>query len=105
MTAVVVYHLSRVQVVNMTLETFILDHFGTKELAARRLKIARWTMYRWLKDPDIIQLRYYKRLALITETDVNTLITYGAATTRRAAIPRKGPGSATTHQAHADSVQ
>lgn len=88
----------------MTLETFILDHFGTKELAARRLKIARWTIYRWLKDPDIIQLRYYKRLAHITNTDVHTLITYGAATTRRAAISRKGSGSANTHQAHAVSL-
>jgi hypothetical protein len=62
----------------MTLEAFIIDYFGTKELAARRLKIARWTMYRWLKDPDSIQLKYYKRLAQITDTDVKTLITYGA---------------------------
>jgi hypothetical protein len=69
----------------MTLETFILDHFGTKELAARRLKIARWTMYRWLKDPDSIQLRYYKRLAQITDSDVHTLITYGPAPARRTA--------------------
>jgi hypothetical protein len=67
---------------NMTLEAFILDQFGTKELAARRLKIARWTMYRWLKDPDNIQLRYYKKLAQITNTDVNTIITYGPAPSR-----------------------
>lgn len=90
----------------MTLETFILDHFGTKELAARRLKIARWTMYRWLKDPDSIQLRYYKRLSQITDTDVNTLITYGAATTRRAApASRQGTSQARTIEVDAARVQ
>jgi hypothetical protein len=71
----------------MTLEAFILDHFGTKELAARRLKIARWTMYRWLKDPDSIQLRHYKRLAQITDTDVTTLISYGPSSSRRVRRP------------------
>jgi hypothetical protein len=90
----------------MTLETFILDHFGTKELAARRLKVARWSMYRWLKDPDSIQLRHYKRLAQITDTDVNTLITYGAATARRAAsAARKGTGSPHLDEAHALSLK
>lgn len=90
----------------MTLETFILDHFGTKELAARRLKVARWTMYRWLKDPDSIQLRHYKRLAQITNTDVNTLITYGAATARRAAAnARQGAGQAHPVAYNADSVR
>ena len=67
----------------MTLENFIVDFFGTKELAARRMKIARWTMYRWLKDPDSIQLKYYKRLAQITDSDVHTLIKYGQTATGR----------------------
>lgn len=67
----------------MTLESFIVDFFGTKELAARRMKIARWTMYRWLKDPDSIQLKYYKRLAQITDSDVHTLIKYGQTVTGR----------------------
>jgi hypothetical protein len=61
----------------MTLEDFILDHFGTKELAARRLKVTRWTLYRWLDQPGNIQLRYYKRLADITDTNIDTLIAYG----------------------------
>jgi DNA invertase Pin-like site-specific DNA recombinase len=61
----------------MTLEDFILDQFGTKELAARRLKVSRFTIYRWLAHPGNIQLRYYKRLADITETNIDTLISYG----------------------------
>jgi hypothetical protein len=62
---------------NMTLEDFILEHFGTKELAARRLKVTRWTLYRWLDQPGNIQLRYYKRLADITDTNIDTIISYG----------------------------
>jgi len=83
----------------MTLEDFIVDHFGTKELAARRLKVTRWTLYRWLRDPDSIQLKHFKRLAQITQTDVNILIAYGSANTRRpSSHARQGAGSSGARQ-------
>ena len=74
----------------MTLEDFILEHFGTKELAARRLKVTRWTLDRWLDQPGNIQLRYYKRLADITDTNIDTLISYG--------LKNRQPADRTAHR-------
>jgi hypothetical protein len=77
----------------MTLEEFILEHFGTKELAARRLKISRYTIYRWLARPEGIQIKYIYTLAQITQTDVYTLLDLCAPRSQRNndVNPRKVP--------------
>lgn len=67
----------------MTLEDFIVDYFGTKELAARRLKVSRYTIYRWLARPEGIQIKYIYTLAQITQTDVHSLIDLCAPRTQR----------------------
>jgi hypothetical protein len=72
------------KLLNMTLEEFIVDYFGTKELAARRLKVSRFTIYRWMAQPDIIQLKHFHKLAQITETDVHTIIDLCTPCTGRA---------------------
>lgn len=59
---------------HQNLEEFIIDYFGTKELAARRLKVSRFTLYRWLARPDSIQLRYFHRLSQISNTELNEII-------------------------------
>lgn len=86
------------KLLNMTLEEFIVDHFGTKELAARRLKVSRFTIYRWLARPEGIQIKYIYTLAQITQTNVYTLFDLCApsaqrnhdAVTRKSSLPHHG---------------
>jgi transposase len=85
----------------MTLEDFIVDHFGTKELAARRLKVSRFTIYRWLARPEIIQLKHFHKLSQITQTDVHTIIDFCAPRTIRAQDARTRKGTHTDHAAPA----
>jgi len=89
----------------MTLEEFILEHFGTKELAARRLKVSRYTIYRWLARPEGIQIKYIYTLAQITQTDVYTLLDScaprsqrnNAPSTRKVTLSHNGSASLPAH--------
>jgi hypothetical protein len=60
-----------------TLEQFIVEYFGTIELAARRMHITRWTLYRWLDNPERGKFKYYQRLCEITNSNINDVINYG----------------------------
>jgi hypothetical protein len=55
---------------NNNFERLILDTFGTKELCARKMNVSRWTIYRWIENPDIIQAKYLKKLSFYTKKSV-----------------------------------
>jgi hypothetical protein len=52
------------------LENIILDHFGTKTLFAERMKVTRMTAHRWVKNPNLMQLKDLKRLSDITKMSI-----------------------------------
>jgi len=52
------------------LERFILDEFGTRDLCARKLKVSRWTIYRWIDNPQAIQFKHLKKLSEVTNKDI-----------------------------------
>lgn len=54
----------------MNFERLLLDKFGTKELAARKLGISRWTLYRYIDNPSKIQLHHLKKLSELTNTSI-----------------------------------
>jgi hypothetical protein len=56
------------------LEEHILEHFGTKESCARKMKISRWSLYRYIDKPDTMQLKHIKKLSQLTHTPICTLI-------------------------------
>lgn len=54
----------------MNFERLVLDKFGTKELAARKLGISRWTLYRYIDNPSKMPLYTLKKFAEITDTSI-----------------------------------
>lgn len=55
-------------------EQFILDEFGTRDLCAKKLKVSRWTIYRWIERPDAIQYKHLKRLSEVTQKDLCNIV-------------------------------
>ncbi len=49
-----------------SLEKHILEHFGTKELCARKMNISRWSLYRYIENPSSMQLKHYNKLSELT---------------------------------------
>lgn len=56
------------------LEQHIIEHFGTKESCARRMNISRWSLYRYIENPESMQLKHYKKLSNLTSTPICNII-------------------------------
>lgn len=56
------------------LEEFILDEFGTRDLCAKKLRVSRWTIYRWIERPDAIQYKHLRRLSEVTNKDICSIV-------------------------------
>ena len=56
------------------LDQIINDHFGTKALFSARMKVSRFTAYRWAKEPERMSLKDLERLSKITKTPICDLL-------------------------------
>jgi hypothetical protein len=56
------------------LHTIINDHFGTKALFSSRMKVSRFTAYRWIKEPQRMTLKDLERLSAITKKPICELL-------------------------------
>jgi len=56
------------------LNALVLEHFGTREHFSRKMKVSRWTAYRWLKNPERMDLADLRRLSAITGQPLNELV-------------------------------
>jgi len=56
------------------LTQIIADHFGTKALFSQRIKVSRFTAYRWVKDPERMKLKNLERLSRITKKKISELL-------------------------------
>lgn len=56
------------------LHEIINEHFGTKSLFSARMKVSRFTAYRWVKEPQRMTLKDLKRLSAITKTPICELL-------------------------------
>jgi hypothetical protein len=56
------------------LDQIINDHFGTKALFSARMKVSRFTAYRWVKEPQRMTLKDLERLSAITKTPICELL-------------------------------
>ena len=54
----------------MKLHELVIDTFGTKELAARKLGISRWTLYRYIDNPNKMPLHYLKKISEYSNTNI-----------------------------------
>lgn len=55
------------------LNALVIEHFGTREYFSRKMQVSRWTAYRWLKNPERMDLADLKRLSVITGKPLNEL--------------------------------
>lgn len=56
------------------LNQIITDHFGTRALFSARMKVSRFTAYRWIKEPERMTLKDLERLSLITKKPICELL-------------------------------
>ena len=56
------------------LDEIITQHFGTKALFSARMKVSRFTAYRWLKEPHRMTLKDLNRLSAITKKPICELL-------------------------------
>lgn len=56
------------------LNQIVNEHFGTREYFSRKMKVSRWTAYRWLKNPERMDLADLRRLSTITGKPLNELV-------------------------------
>ena len=59
---------------NNHFERLLLDTFGTKELCARKMNVSRWTIYRWIDNPDIIQVKHLRKLSGFTKKSISEIL-------------------------------
>jgi predicted transcriptional regulator len=56
------------------LNAIVNEHFGTREYFSRKMKVSRWTAYRWLKNPERMGLADLRRLSTITGKPLKELV-------------------------------
>jgi len=56
------------------LTQIIADHFGTKALFSQRMRVSRFTAYRWVKDPERMTLKNLERLSRLTKKKISELV-------------------------------
>jgi hypothetical protein len=56
------------------LDQIITEHFGTKSLFSSRMKVSRFTAYRWIKEPERMTLKDLERLSTITKKSICELL-------------------------------
>lgn len=56
------------------LESFITEQFGTKTLFSERMNVTRTTTYRWLKNPQSMQLSDLKRLSEVSGMSIEQVV-------------------------------
>jgi hypothetical protein len=56
------------------LNNLISETFGTRNEFAAKMKVSRWTAYRWLDNPERMDLKALKRLAKLTGKPLTELV-------------------------------
>lgn len=56
------------------LNNIVSETFGTRGEFALKMKVSRWTAYRWLDNPEKMSLKALKKLSRLSGKPLNELI-------------------------------
>lgn len=56
------------------LNTIVSETFGTRGEFALKMKVSRWTAYRWLDNPEKMSLKALKKLSRLSGKPLTELI-------------------------------